>query len=147
MRRSAPPLENHVGKILNEMGFVEVGIPRFEAAQALEQPLWVHQYPAGKDIYRKSRKVDFVIYHPEQRPNLLAIQCRSQQRSGTTEQKLPFEVQSIQIGEYDTIVVLEGSGFSLGARQWMSEQAGRDRLRHVISCSELPGILLQNPWR
>lgn len=147
MKTSAPPLEQYVAKILSSAGFVKVQTTRFIPAQTLAQPLWAHQHPAGKDIYGKPRKADFLAYSPEQKPNIIAIQCRSQNRSGTTEQKLPFEVMSIQQNEYDTIIVLDGGGFSTSARQWMDKQAGQGRLRHVVVPSELKDILLRKPWR
>ena len=39
---------------------------------------------------------------------------------------------SIALAEFDTIVILNGGGYSSGARQWLLNQAGKNRMKHVF---------------
>ena len=50
---------------------------------------------------------------------------------GFSNEKYPFEVLSIAQNEFDTII--DGGGYSVGARQWLLNQAGKNRLIHVFS--------------
>ncbi|MDE0001788.1 MAG: hypothetical protein OXQ29_03745 [Rhodospirillaceae bacterium] len=64
------------------------------------------------------------------------IQCKWQAARGSVEEKYPFEALSIQMGEYPTIVVLDGGGYSDGAATWLRGQQGRNQLRHVHSLGQ-----------
>ncbi len=40
----------------------------------------------------------------------LVIQCKWQVSTGSVEENYPFQVLSIQLNEFDTIIVLDGGG-------------------------------------
>lgn len=78
----------------------------------LEQPIFAKQCSVGQDLYGRNRRVDFILYHPQRWANCLVIQCKWQASTGTIDEKFPFEVFSIQKNEFDTIIVLDGGGYS-----------------------------------
>lgn len=45
----------------------------------------------------------------------------------------PFEMLSIQLNEFDTIIVLDGGGYSKGAEFWLKGQVGKNELLHVFN--------------
>ena len=109
---------------------------RFFPLRELEQAIYACQVETGSDIYGKHRFVDVMIYHPRLWPDCLAIQCKWQSSGGSVDQKYPFEVLSIQQNEVDTIILLDGGGYSPGTRQWLLNQAGKNRLKHVMDQGE-----------
>ena len=129
-------LENAIHMLLEEE-YQEVSSQRFFALVELEQPIFAKQFSIGRDIYNKKRRVDFILYHPERWSECLVIQCKWQASSGSVEEKYPFEVLSIQKGEYDTIIVLDGNGYTKGAEAWLKNQAAHGRLLHVFNLSEM----------
>lgn len=129
-------LEDFVANILDEKGYMFVIPTRFYPACELEQPIYSRQYELGKDIYGKKRKVDIILYHPRLYSKNLVIQCKWQSSSGSVEEKYPFEVQSIAQNRTDTIIILDGGGYSAGAKQWLLNQAGKKRLLHVFDRAE-----------
>ena len=92
------------------------------------KPIYARQCVVGRSIYDKERKCDLVVYHPEHFPKCLIIQCKWQGASGSVDEKYPFEVLSINANKYDTIIVLDGGGYSPGAEQWLKAEAGKRRL-------------------
>lgn len=129
-------LENFVSAILIDRGYLELTPKRFSPMQALEQPIFARQFEAGKDIYGKKRRVDIILYHPDLHPNCLAIQCKWQYSRGSVEEKYPFEVLNIEQSAYDTIIILDGGGYSAGAKQWLSNQCQKTKLLHVLNQEE-----------
>ena len=139
----AKELEDFVAGILDKHRYVLVPPARFFPARSLEQPIYSRQLEVGKDIYGKSRRVDFMLYHPRQHPNCLVVQCMWQTEHGTTYQKYPFEVLSIAQNEFDTIIVLDGGGYHVGAKQWLINQSGKNRLLDVFSKDEFSRFAVQ----
>jgi len=129
-------LENAINDLLSEE-YEQVSPARFFALRELRQPIFAEQCPIGRDIYGKQRRVDFILFHPQRRANGLVIQCKWQASSGSVDEKFPFEVLSIQMNEFDTILVLDGGGYSTGAEQRLRGQAGKNKLRHVLSLGEI----------
>ena len=129
-------LENAVSDLLEE-DYQRVSAARFFALRELRQPIFTEQCVIGRDIYGKNRRVDFILYHPQRWPACLVIQCKWQSSTGSVEEKYPFEVLSIQLNEFQTIVVLDGGGYSAGAENWLKGQAGKNKLRHVLSLGEI----------
>ena len=105
----------------------------FFPLRELGRPIYTRQLETGKDIYGKRRFVGLVLYHPRLWPACLVIWCKWQASAGSVGQKFPFEVLSIQQDEYDTIILLDGSGYAPGAKQWLVNQAGKNRLKHVFN--------------
>ncbi len=129
-------LENAVNDLLVEE-YEQVTPSRFFALRSLRQPIFSEQCPIGRDIYGKNRRVDFILYHPQRWIDCLVIQCKWQASPGSVEEKYPFEVLSIQLNEFETILVLDGGGYSKEATMWLKGQAGKNKLRHVFSLGEL----------
>ena len=129
-------LERFVANILDDRDYEMVDNERFIPYQSLEQPIYASQFEIGKDIYGKIRRVDIILFHPRLFPDCLTIQCKWQASRGSVEEKYPYEVLSIQQNQYDTIIVLDGGGYSAGARQWLLNQAGKNRLKHVFDRDE-----------
>lgn len=131
--RSGKRLEDFAADILDEHGYKYVLPVRFFPMRELDQPIYTRQCEIGKDIYGKRRRVDLILYHPRLWEDCLVIQCKWQASSGSVEEKYPFEVLSIQQNEFDTIIVLDGGGYSDGAKQWLLNQAGKTKLLQVFS--------------
>lgn len=129
-------LENAVNELLSE-GYEEISAGRFFAMRELGQPIYARQCNTGKNIYGKQRFVDFILYHPRRWPDCLVLQCKWQTSSGSADEKYPFEVLSIQMGAFPTIIVLDGGGYSEGSATWLRQQAGKTRLIDVLSLAEL----------
>lgn len=134
--RSGRRLENFVSEVLEDRDYRYVKPSEFLQEKEKSQPIYTRQFKAGEDIYGKARRVDVILYHPDKCPDCLVIQCKWQASSGSVEQKYPFEVLSTEQNVYDTIIVLDGGGYSQGARQWLLDQVGSDRLKHVFDQGE-----------
>ncbi len=140
--RRGRQLERFVAEELQEIGYERIQPPvLIFAMRDMGQPVYASQVEVGRDIYAKTRRVDFLLFHPYKYPLGLVIQCKWQASSGSVEEKYPFEVLSIQQGEFDTIIVLDGGGYSDGAEQWLRGQAGKNRLKHVFSQGEFQRFL------
>ncbi len=129
-------LENAINDLLSEE-YEQVSPSRFFALRSLKQPIFSEQCPIGRDIYSKKRRVDFILYHPQRWSDCLIIQCKWQASPGSIDEKYPFEVLSIQLNEFSTIIVLDGGGYSKGAEQWIKGQAGKNKLLHVLNLGEI----------
>lgn len=130
-------LENWVDDYLEHNGYERVQATEFFAARELDQPIYSKQCIIGKNIYGKQRRVDFILYHPRLWAGCLVVQCKWQASSGSVDEKYPFEVLSIEMGEFPTIIVLDGNGYSAGAKQWLEGQAGKNKLLHVFDLGEM----------
>lgn len=129
-------LETFAARRLDDSGYQLVPHRLFFPLREMEQPIYARQVETGTDIYGKRRLVDLILYHPRRWPHCLVIQCKWQASPGSVDQKFPFEVLSIQQGGYDTIILLDGGGYAPGARQWLLEQAGTNRLKDVFDQGE-----------
>lgn len=134
--RRGRTLENAINDLLAEE-YERVTPVRFFALRELRQPIFAEQCYTGRDIYGKNRRVDFILYHPQRWPECLVIQCKWQASTGSIEEKYPFEVLSIQMNEFATIIVLDGNGYSKGSEAWLKGQAGKNKLLYVLSLGEI----------
>ena len=134
--KSGRRLETFVSEILTERGYEQVEARAFSAMCIMEQPIFSTQFETGQDIYGKRRRVDIILYHPRVYPNCMVIQCKWQASSGSVEQKYPYEVLCIKQEKFDTIILLDGGGYTAGAKQWLMSQAGKNRLKHVFDQGE-----------
>lgn len=130
-------LEDFIRRLLEKSGYDYVHPQQFQAARCLEQPIFSTKYPAGKDLYGKDHKCDFILYHPVRYPSALIIESKWQQSSGSVDEKFPFLVSTIKKIRLDAIVVLDGSGYSESAECWLRQQAGKDGLLHVFNKKEM----------
>ena len=131
-------LELSTAEIIEDAGYEYIWPPYLIfAMREMGQAIYARQVVIGRDIYAKERKVDFLLFHPLRHPNGLVIQCKWQASGGSVDEKYPFEVLSIQQSEFDSIIVLDGGGYSKGAETWLRGQAGNNRLKHVFSLGDL----------
>lgn len=135
-QRTGKNLEEFVDGWLKDVGYELATPENFFKLRELRQPIFSRQCEIGNDIYGKRRRVDFILYHPQRWPSCLVIQCKWQASPGTVDEKYPFEVLSIKMNEYKTIIVLDGGGYSKGAEQWLKAQAGKDKLLYVFDQGE-----------
>ena len=129
-------LEAFVAQHLDQRDYRLVKRSEFDQERTLKDPIYTTQYEVGESIYGKRRRVDLILYHPVLHPSCLCIQCKWQSSGGSVEEKYPYEVESIAQGGYDTIIILDGGGYTPGARQWLVDQAGRRRLKYVFDQGE-----------
>ncbi len=142
--RQGKRLENFVEQSLNDYGYVLVSPQRFRHLCILEQPIYTRQCTIGVDLYQKKRRVDFILYHPEKWSDCLVIQCKWQSSRGSVEEKYPFEVGSIEINRYPTIIILDGGGYSRGAKAWLESQASPEKkLTHVMDLGAFTRFISQ----
>lgn len=125
-----------VSGVLEQRGYIYIQASQFYPAHSLEQPIFTRQCEVGKDLYGKRRRVDVALYHPTLHPTALVVQCIWQQSKGSVHEKYPFEVLSIAQNQFDTIIVLDGEGYAPGAKLWLINQAGKNRLLEVFTQQE-----------
>ena len=89
-----------------------------------KEPIYASQCKVGRDIYEKERKVDFILYHPIHWESCLVIQCKWQASGGSVDEKYPFEVESIKLNQYETIIILDGGGLLSWCRE-VAQKTGR----------------------
>lgn len=135
--RTGRRLESFTADLLDELGYEEVHPQLFYAARAMMQPIFARQVEVGRDLYGKMHRADFMLYHPQRWKDCLVIECKWQARKGSVEEKYPFLVLSINQNQFDTIILLDGGGYTDGAKSWMRQQAGKDRLKHVFDQGDL----------
>ena len=129
-------LEAFIEERIKSAGYKYVEPAQFQKMMAMKQPIYTKQRVAGKDLYGKSHKVDFQLYNELKWGNQLVIESKWQQSGGSVEEKYPFLVLSIRQIGIPTIIVLDGKGYSDGARQWLKSRVGSDALEHVLDMSE-----------
>ena len=135
-------LERYVRELLTEE-YERVTANRFFAMRSLNQPIFAEQVETGTSIYNKKRVVDFALYHPQRWPECLVIQCKWQTSSGSVDEKYPYEVENIAHAGFPTIIVLDGGGYSDGARQWLLAQRGKRNLVDVCSQGDISRMQAQ----
>ena len=135
-------LERYVRELLNEE-YERVNATRFFAMRSLQQPIFAEQVETGLSIYGKKRIVDFALYHPQRWPDCLVLQCKWQTSSGSVDEKYPYEVENIAHAKFPTIIVLDGGGYSEGARQWLIAQRGKRNLVAVCSQGDISRMQTQ----
>ncbi len=128
-------LEEFIRSLVQQAGYDPVDPHHFRVAQCLRQPIFAQQYPCGIDIYRKPRKCDFILYDAARHSELI-IESKWQQASGSVDEKFPFLVETIAASGIDTLIVLDGGGYSAGAEQWLQNQAGQRHLLHVFDMAQ-----------
>ncbi len=109
---------------------------KFRDSTRLGKPIYTGQFHAGLNIYNKKMSNDFVLYHPNKHNYCLIIECKWQQVGGSVEEKYPYLVLNIKDKyPYKTIILLDGEGYSEGAKNWLTLQVG-GKLIEVMSMQE-----------
>ena len=127
-------LENSVERALHKRGYVLVG-DNLLRKQRLEQLLtatyrpkrYSKQVEVGTGIYGTDLHVDFYIIGSPSYNSGLIIECKSQQSSGSVDEKLPYLNLNIQLYPAPTIVLIDGTGIKQGALDWLKKQVGANQ--------------------
>lgn len=105
----------------------------FSDKTAFRRPIFARNVTIGQNIYNTPLTADFLLYAPVLNPTKLVIRCFWQEQAGSAERKRPFDVLSIQRSDYQTIIIIEGGGFSRGAEKWLRDQQGSRNLLKVLN--------------
>jgi hypothetical protein len=71
------------------------------------------EVPVGRSIIGKNRRIDILIFH-EHTNRALAIECKYQNKSGTTDEKIPYALEDLRAMRMPACLVYGGDGFSTG---------------------------------
>ncbi len=71
------------------------------------------EVPVGKSIIGKNRRVDIFMVH-EQSNKAFAIECKFQESTGTTDEKIPYALDDMHALRLAGCIVYAGTGFSTG---------------------------------
>jgi hypothetical protein len=97
---------------------------------------FIPQHILCKSIYGHPHKVDFFITNVLQYQNGLVIQAKWQDRSGSVDEKYPYEVMNIrEMYPCPAIFIVAGGGQKDGAIIWMKKQVD-DKLIAVMNITE-----------
>ena len=143
--QSGKRLENYVAEVLDDLEYSMV-LPKnfFDLKSRVENPIYARQCYVGTSIYNRRRRVDIILHHPEKWVDCLVIQCKWQAKSGSVDEKYPFEVLSINKNPYPTIIVLDGGGYSSVSGEWLRSQAGKENLIQVCNLGEFDRFATAN---
>lgn len=76
----------------------------------------------GKSIIGKNRRVDLFAFDAKHN-RALAIECKYQGTSGTTDEKVPYALQDIEAMRMPACAVYAGDGWSTGVRHMLEGSA------------------------
>jgi hypothetical protein len=71
------------------------------------------EVPVGKSIIGKDRRIDILVVH-EPTNRALAIECKYQNSTGTTDEKIPYAIDDLRAMRMPACLVYAGKGFSTG---------------------------------
>lgn len=117
---------------------------RFSDKTALKRPIFARNVKIGQNIYNTPLTADFLLYAPLRNPTKFVIRCFWQEQAGSAERKRPFDVLSIQKSDYQTIIIIEGGGFSKGAEEWLRDQQGSHNLLRVLNLRQFQTYYLSD---
>ena len=142
---SGKRLENHVASVLDDFRYSKV-LPKnfFDLKNGVGNPIYARQCYAGTSIYNRKRRVDIILHHPQKWADCLVIQCKWQSRSGSVDEKYPFEVLSINKNPFPTVIVLDGGGYSSVSGEWLRSKAGKGNLLQVCNLGEFDNFAKAN---
>jgi hypothetical protein len=90
-----------------------------------------------RSIFGKRIRVDVLILPCARFPEGLIIEAKWQDVTGTAEEKLPYLwLNIIEYYPYPTMIIIDGSGFSSGAIDWIKSKIDGKKLIAVKSVQE-----------
>jgi hypothetical protein len=129
-------LENFVESTLQRKGYEYVEKKKFKIALSLNQKIYTKQFNLGETIYNTKWNIDFILHNPKQLPLSLIIECKWQQVGGSVDEKYPYTIANIkEKSPYPAIILLDGEGYKLGAKEWLKSQID-DKLLGVFNMGE-----------
>lgn len=131
-------LKKSIGDILQDKNYSLVDKADFDRLVLDKNPVYTTDYPNGHGVYGTGYKADIALFHPKFHPDILCIQCRWQQMSGSTDSKFPYDVLSIKEGKHGTIIILGGNKHRAKAKEWLHNHTGKNKLRGVFDYKDFP---------
>ena len=128
--KSGNRLENFIEHILKQEGYQEFWDHKeqvFANRKAIGGKQYAKQVPCGTSIYETKRKCDFLVLNKEKFPEVLIIECKWQQSSGSVDEKYPFTIFNVFKIGVPTIILLDGGGYKKEAMKWLKGQADPNR--------------------
>jgi hypothetical protein len=77
------------------------------------------EVPVGRRIWGAVRRIDVVLTNPRDRRRL-GVECKAQDKKGSTEEKIPTTIQDIAAWPIPGIVVFSGEGLSKNMRGFLT---------------------------
>lgn len=128
-------LERFIEQLLQDIGFAKIdGALLFRNRKHLSTQgnYYARFVYVGDSLFEgKKRIVDFFLVNAIF-PEGLIIECKWQETEGSAEEKLPHLVLCTRKTGIPTIIVLDGDGFTLGAKKYLK--------------TEVDGLLLRAVW-
>lgn len=124
-------LINFVEKILNKKGYYYVD-ELFDNIQPSLNPIYTMKDVNGEGVFGTRYQVSFIVFNPKSLPSTFCIQCRWQGTSGSTDRKLVFDVDSIRIGKYETVILIGGSELKQPVEEWLRRCSGKRKLNRTL---------------
>jgi len=87
------------------------------------------------NIYGSTRcRSEFLLCYKSRR---IRIECKYQQSAGSVDEKLPYLFMNFtqSIPETEAIIVIEGNGFKIGAKEWLRKKCAGTKVS-VMSLDE-----------
>ena len=76
------------------------------------------EYKVGRRLWGAGRRIDVVLRYPAT-GKILGIECKSQDKGGTAEEKIPSTIQDIHAWPIEGIVVFDGVGFTQNMKAYL----------------------------
>jgi len=89
----------------------------------------------GRTIYGRRWRVDFVLRNVREYPQGIILECKSQKRRGSVDEKFLYLLESIRRGPLPAIVIAHGRGIR-DAADWLRDQCDPERLIAVFDLEE-----------
>lgn len=122
LRGTGQEYEKAISKELTHMGYTEVPPLKFKATTQESKPTFARQFHAGKTIYGRRWRIDFMLYHPQLWPDCLGIESKFQVVNGTASEKIPKTCEDIENNNYKTLMVVAGPGFDHGVYEFLRQK-------------------------
>ncbi len=148
--KSGSNLEWIVESMINKYNYKEFDIKNKNAfvhcRDLLGGKWYVKQAYIGKTIYDTPRYCDFITFNENKHnTELLAIECKWQETSGSVDEKYPYLVYNISISRINTIIILDGDGYREGAKKWLYNMVDEIMyLKAVYSIKEFKKLVNSN---
>lgn len=125
-------LGNFVEKILDGQGYRCVEKQDFDNFQHIGVPTYTRKHINGPGVFGTGYEISFTIFDPISNPKFFCIQCRWQGVSGSTDRKLVFDIESIKIGSYETVILIGGPQLKPEVEAWLQASVGKNKLNRVL---------------
>lgn len=101
--------------------------------------VYTRQARVGLSVFEGDLCVDFLVHNLVEHPDGLVIESRWQDVRGSAQEKLLYIIENIRASAYghSLLLVLNGGGFTAGARTYLRQQIDGDYLVDVVDFAGL----------